>query len=232
MIPYGRQSIDEDDIRAVVDVLRSDWLTTGPMVDRFEEAVRSFTGAACAVAVSNGTAALHAAYAAAGVRAGDEVIVPPMTFAATANAALYLGAKPVFADVQPDDLLIDPAKAEKLITDRTKAIVAVDYAGQPCDYEGLRRICDRRGVKLIADAAHSLGGSFHDRKVGTLADFTTLSFHPVKHITTAEGGMVLALDAGARSALRTFRNHGITTDHREREERKLWFYDMRDLGFP
>lgn len=231
MIPYGRQSIDEDDIKAVVDVLRSDWLTTGPAVEAFEKAVASRVGASGAVAVSNGTAALHVAYYAAGIGPGDEVIVPAMTFAATANAALYLGARPVFADVGANDLLIDVEATESLITPRTRAIVAVDYAGQPCDYAALAALCRRRGLKLIADAAHSLGGAYKGTPVGALADITTFSFHPVKHITTAEGGMVVAMDPVAMTRAKVFRSHGITTDHRQRERQQKWFYEMQELGF-
>src|SRR5438105_4811242 len=170
MIPYGRQSIDDEDLRAVAEVLRSDWLTTGPAVERFEQAIAEFTGACHAVAVSSGTAALHAAVYALGIGAGDEVIVPPMTFVATANAVIFQGGTPVFADVDPGTLLIDPAEVERKITRRTKAVIAVDYAGQPCDYDRLRAIADRHGLALVADACHSLGATYKGYRAGTLAD--------------------------------------------------------------
>ncbi len=230
-LPYGRQSIDEADIQAVAEVLRSDWLTTGPAVSRFEEAVAAFTGAAHAVAVSSGTAALHAAMFAIGIGPGDEVIVPPMTFAATANAVLYQGGTPVFADVDPATLLLDPAAAEACITPRTKAVVAVDYSGQPCDYDALTALAARHGLTLVADACHSLGATYKHQAVGTLADLTVFSFHPVKHITTGEGGMVMTHRAGWRDRMAAFRNHGIDTDHRQRAERGSWFYEMQDLGY-
>jgi perosamine synthetase len=230
-IPYGRQWVDDEDIRAVVEVLRSDWLTTGPLVEKFEAAVAEFVGAEHAVAVANGTAALHASIYAAGIGAGDEVIVPAITFAASANCAVYQGATPVFADVAPDTLLLDPTQAERLVTPRTKAIIAVDYAGQPCDYDALREIAARHKLWLIDDACHAIGGSYRGRGVGTLADLNTFSFHPVKHITTGEGGAVTTDDGDLAGRLRTFRNHGITTDHRQREQRGSWFYEMVDLGY-
>ena len=231
MIPYGRQSIDEEDIQRVVEVLRSDWLTTGPMVEKFEQAVGEFVGVKHAVAVSNGTAALHAAMAAAGIGPGDEVIVPTMTFAATANAVVFQGGTPVFVDVFPNTLLVDPTEVEAKITSKTKAIVAVDYAGQPCNYDALRAIVDKHGVSLIADACHSLGAEYKGRKVGTLADLTVFSFHPVKHITTGEGGMVVTDNVEYADKMRRFRNHGISTDHRQRSKDSTWFYEMTDLGY-
>lgn len=230
-IPYGRQSISEQDIQAVVDVLKSDWLTTGPKVDDFEKAFADFVGADFATAVSNGTAALHAAVFAAGVGPGDEVIVPAMTFVSTANVVIFQGGRPVFVDVREDDLLIDPGLIEQKITDKTKAIIAVDYAGQPCDYDALRDIADRRGLALIADACHAPGGSYKGRPVGTLADMSTFSFHPVKHMTTGEGGMITTDRAELASRMRTFRNHGIMTDHRQRSREGTWFYEMVDLGY-
>jgi perosamine synthetase len=230
-IPYGRQWVDEEDIAAVVEVLRSDWLTTGPMVEKFEEAIANFVDAKYAVGVSSGTAALHAAMYAAGISQGDEVIVPPMTFVATANAVVFQGGIPVFADVGPNTLLIDPAKVEEKITSRTKAIVAVDYAGQPCDYDALRVIAERHGLALIADACHALGAEYKGRKVGTLADLTVFSFHPVKSITTGEGGMVTTDDSNLAQRMRIFRNHGITSDHRQRQTDNSWFYEMVELGY-
>ena len=231
ILPYGRQSIDEDDIAAVVEVLRSDWLTTGPKVDEFEHAIGNFTGAQYAVAVSSGTAALHAAMYAIGIGPGDEVILPPMTFAATANAVIYQGGTPVFVDVQPETLLIDPELIAAKITSRTKAIIAVDYAGQPCDYDELRTIADKHNLTLVADACHSLGATYKGRKVGMLADLSCFSFHPVKPITTAEGGMIVTDNEEFARRMRIFRNHGITSDHRQRAERGSWFYEMVDLGY-
>jgi perosamine synthetase len=231
MIPYGRQSIDEEDIQAVVEVLRSDWLTTGPKVDEFERAFADFVGANEAVAVCNGTAALHATTHALGIEPGDEVIVPPITFASTASCIVFQGGVPVFADVDPNTLLIDPGQAEAKITPRTKAIIAVDYTGQPCDYEKLQAVADQHDLALVADACHSLGGAYRDRPVGSLADLNVFSFHPVKHITTGEGGMITTDDTTLASRLRMFRNHGITTDHRQREELGSWFYEMVNLGY-
>ena len=231
MIPYGRQTIDEDDIKAVNDVLRSDWLTTGPKVMEFEQAVADYVGAKYAVAVSNGTAALHAAMYAIGIGSGDEVIVPPMTFAATANCVVFQGGTPIFADVDSDTLLIDPAKVEKKITEKTKAIIGVDYAGQPCDWDTLREIADKHGLRLVADGCHALGAEYKGRKIGSLADMTVFSFHPVKHITTGEGGMITTDDPALLRHMLFFRNHGISTDARQRERQGSWFYEMVDLGY-
>ena len=230
-IPYGRQWIDEDDIAAVVAVLRSDWLTTGPVVKRFEAAFAATTGARHAVAVSSGTAALHAVMAGLGLGPGDEVVVPPMTFAATANAACFVGARPVFADVDPDSLLLDPAAVEAVITPRTRALVAVDYAGQPCDYARLRAICDRHGLALVADACHSLGASYQGRPVGTLADVSLFSLHPVKPVTAGEGGMITTDDAALARCLRRFRHHGIDRSHEARAAAGHWAYAMVELGY-
>ncbi|QJB58051.1 UDP-4-amino-4,6-dideoxy-N-acetyl-beta-L-altrosamine transaminase [Pseudodesulfovibrio sp. zrk46] len=230
-IPYGRQHIDEDDIRAVAETLRSDFLTTGPKVGEFEQAVANFCNVQHGVAVCNGTAALHAAMFALGIGSGDEVIVPPMTFAASANCVLYMGGTPVFADVQEGSLLIDPAKVKEKITSNTKAIIAVDYTGQPCNWEALRSLADKHNLALVADGCHALGASYKDRKVGSIADMTVFSFHPVKHVATGEGGMILTDDAELDAKLRTFRNHGITTDARTREESGAWFYEMVELGY-
>jgi perosamine synthetase len=231
MIPYGRQSIDEEDIQAVVEVLRSDWLTTGPKVDEFEGAFANFVGAKYAVAVCNGTAALHAAIYALGIEPGDEVIVPAMTFAATANCVVFLGATPVFADVDPQLLILDPNQVEKKITPRTKAIIAVDYTGHPADYDELSSISKQHGIALVADSCHALGATYKGRPVGSVADLSTFSFHPVKHITTGEGGMITTDDPELAKRMRMFRNHGITTDHRQREALGSWFYEMVDLGY-
>ncbi len=231
MIPYGRQFIDVDDIKSVVDVLQSDWLTTGPGIAAFETEFAKTVGARYAVAVSSGTAALHCAMFALGITSGDEVIVTPMTFAATANCIVYQGGVPVFADVLPDTLLIDPDEVKKKITSKTKAIIAVDYAGHPCNWDALKQIAHDNGVWLVADSCHALGATYHGLKVGSLADLSTFSFHPVKHITTGEGGMITTDHEGFAGRMRLFRNHGITTDHHQREHLGSWAYEMTDLGF-
>jgi len=231
LLPYAHQLIDEEDIRMVTDVLRSDWLTTGPRIAEFERGFARLAGAREAVAVSNGTAALHTAMYAAGIRPGDEVIVPAMTFAATANCVVFQGGTPMFADVAPDTLLLDPDQAEKRITPRTRALIAVDYAGQPCDYGALRAIADRHGLVLVADACHSLGATYQGRPVGSLADLNVFSFHPVKHITTGEGGMVTTDDPVMAERMRRFRNHGISSDQNKRNEQGTWYYEMTDLGY-
>ena len=231
LLPYGRQSIDDDDVHAVADALRSPWLTTGPQVSAFEHAFATFVGAREAVAVSNGTAALHSAVYALGISPGDEVIVTPMTFAASVNCVVFQGGTPVFADVDPRTLLLDPAKVEARITPHTRAIVAVDYAGQPCDYDALRAVAARHGLHIIADACHAVGGSDGGRAVGTLADLSTFSLHPVKHFTTGEGGLITTDDSELARRMRIFRNHGITTDHRQREQQGSWDYEMVDLGY-
>lgn len=230
-IPYGRQLIEEEDIAAVVDALRSDFLTTGPRVAAFEADVAAFCGAAHGVAVNSGTAALHCAYHALGIGLGDEVIVPPITFAATSNAVLYCGGTPVFADVDDGTLLLDPAEVERKITPRTKAIAAVDYAGQPCDWGALRSIADRHGLALVADSCHAIGAVDNGRRVGTLADVTCFSFHPVKHVTTGEGGMAVTDDVALAERMRCFRTHGINADPKSREAAGTWFYEMVELGF-
>ena len=230
-IPYGRQTIDETDIEAVADVLRSDYLTTGPKVSEFEEVVAGYCGAGQAVAVSSGTAALHCCMHALGIKEGDEVIVPPITFVATSNSVLYQGGTPVFADVDSETLLLDPQSVAARVTSRTKAIVGVDYAGQPCDWDALRSIADAKGLFLVADACHALGAEYKGRKVGTLADMTVFSFHPVKHVTTGEGGMIVTNDAGLADRVRAFRGHGITSDARSRENAGAWYYEMAGLGF-
>lgn len=231
MIPYGRQSIDESDIKAVIDALQSDWLTTGPRVDDFEDAMAAFTGASHGVAVNSGTAALHCAMHAIGIEPGDEVVVPAMTFVATANCVCYQGGTPVIADVCRDTLLIDPEDVRRRITPRTKAIIAVDYAGQPADWDALRGIANEHGLVLVADGCHALGATDNGRSVGTLADMTTFSFHPVKHITTCEGGMIVTNNSDWTESMRRFRNHGMTTDGRQREEGKGWQYDVPGPGY-
>jgi len=231
MLPYGRQQIEEDDAAAVVETLRSEWLTTGPRVAEFERLVAERVGTRYAVAVSSGTAALHAAAFAAGISPGDEVILPPLTFAATANAVLYLGATPVFADVRADTLNVDPVCVAEKLTSRTRAIVAVDFAGHPCDLDALREISRGRGLVLIEDAAHALGAQYGGRAVGGQAHLTTFSFHPVKHITTGEGGMVVSNDPALAERAISFRNHGITSEAADRFRDGEWHYEMVDLGF-
>jgi len=230
-IPYGHQWIDDDDIQAVVNVLKSDWLTTGPYVEKFEQEFAKAVDAKYAVAVSNGTAALHSAMFAIGIGPGDEVIIPAMTFAATANCVVFQGGTPIFADVDPDTLLLDPAQIEAKITPRTKAAIAVDYAGQPCDYDTLWAITNKHGLFLVSDACHALGGSYKERPVGSLSDLSVFSFHPVKPITTGEGGMVVTNKAEYAERMRCFRTHGISKDYRRRAEQGTWYYEMTDLGY-
>ena len=235
MLPYGQQTIEAEDEAAVLAVLRSGWLTTGPEVERFERAFAGRVGARHAVAVANGTAALHAALATADVGPGDEVLVPSLTFAASANAAVYLGAVPIFVDVDPDTFLIDPASVEMRLTPRTRAIVAVDFAGQPADYASLSEVLthaqsDNR-VTVVADAAHALGAACCGHPVGALADLTTFSLHPVKQITSGEGGVVTTEDVAKAQRLRQFRNHGISRDFRARAAEATWEYDMTELGY-
>jgi len=231
LLPYGRQSIDESDIQAVTETLRSDWLTTGPKVGEFEEAVAAWVGAKYAISFSSGTAALHGAAFAAGLGPGDEAITTPMTFAATANCMLYQGATPVFADVLPDTLNLDPERTASRVTARTKAILPVDYAGHPADMDAFRALAEQHGLVLIEDACHALGAEYRGRRVGSLAHMTAFSFHPVKHLTTGEGGMVVTDDAVFAETLRRFRNHGISSDARQRQSTGQWHYEMVLLGF-
>lgn len=231
LIPYAKPWLDDDDIAAVLEVLHSDWLTTGPRVEAFEQAFATYVNSSFAVAVSSGTAALHAALAALELGPGDEVIAPALTFVATTNAVVFQGATPVFADVRPQDLLLDPEQVAARITPRTKAIIAVDYTGQPCDYDALQELASRHGLALLADACHSLGGRYRGRPVGTLADLSTFSFHPAKHLTTGEGGMVTTERPELAARLRRFRNHGIDMDLRERTARGTYYYEMVELGY-
>lgn len=231
LLPYARQDITDADVAAVAEALRSDWLTTGPRVPAFEEALAAATGARHAVAFSSGTAALHGAMASLALEPGDEVVTTPLTFAATANAVLYVGGEPRFADVDGGTLLLDPAAAAAALTRRTRAIAPVDYAGQPADYEALRAVAATAPggpIPIVADAAHSLGATRGGRAVGTLADLTILSLHPAKILTTGEGGAVLTDDADRAAFLRRFRNHGIST---ELATRRDWTYAMVELGY-
>lgn len=231
LLPYGHQSVDENDIESVVDVLRSDWLTTGPKVGEFEEAFAAWVGATYAVSFSSGTAGLHAAVFAAGLKAGDEAITSPMTFAATANCVLYQGATPVFADDSSDTLNLDPAQAGLRVTPRTKAILPVDYAGHPAELGPILELAEHHGLTVIEDACHALGAEYRGQRVGSMPHMTVFSFHPVKHITTGEGGMVTTGDARTAETLRRFRNHGISSDARKRQSEGQWQYEMVLLGF-
>jgi perosamine synthetase len=231
LLPYGRQSLDDADIQAVVEVLKSDWLTTGPKVGEFEERFAAWVGAKHAVSFSSGTAALHAAAFAAGLKSGDEAITTPLTFCATANCILYQGATPVFADVSADTLNLDPREVSKRVSSRTKGIIAVDYAGHPADLAALRDLASQHGLLLIEDACHALGAEYRSKRVGGIADMTVFSFHPVKHLTTGEGGMVTTNDEKRAETLRRFRNHGISSEARQRQQAGQWFYEMVLLGF-
>ncbi|HEX3352462.1 MAG TPA: UDP-4-amino-4,6-dideoxy-N-acetyl-beta-L-altrosamine transaminase [Terriglobales bacterium] len=230
-LPYGHQSINEADIEAVVETLRSDWLTTGPKVAEFEEAFAARTGARYAVSFSSGTAALHAAVFTAGLTAGDEAVTTPLSFVATANCVLYQNATPVFADISADTLNLDPERAAEAITPRTRAILPVDYAGHPADLTRILELADRHRLVLIEDASHALGAEFKSNQVGSLAHMTVFSFHPVKHITTGEGGIVTTGNQRFAETLRRFRNHGISSDARQRQAAGQWHYEMVLLGF-
>ena len=231
-IPYGRQSITEEDIQAVVEVLRSDYLTTGPAVAEFEKKVAAYVGAKYAVAISNGTAALHAACFAAGIGEGDEVITTPITFAASANCALYCGAVPVFADIDEDTYNISPEDIEKKITKKTKAIIPVHFTGQPCEMDQIMEIAKKYNLIVIQDAAHALGADYQGKKIGSFGDMTTFSFHPVKHITTGEGGMIVTNDEEFYKRLVLFRSHGITRDESMMLKNEGgWYYEQLDLGY-
>jgi perosamine synthetase len=231
LLPYGRQTVTEADIEAVVEVLRSDWLTTGPKVAEFEEAFAARVDAKHAVSFTSGTAALHAAAFASGLKSGDEAITTPMTFAATANCILYQNAAPVFADVSADTLNLDPDELERKIGPQTRVIFAVDYAGHPADLDPILELAKRKNLMVIEDACHALGAEYRGRRVGGIADMTVFSFHPVKHITTGEGGMVTTNDSKLAETLRRFRNHGISSDARQRQSAGQWHYEMVLLGF-
>src|SRR5713226_8797814 len=231
LLPYGRQTLDEDDIQAVVDVLRSDWLTTGPKVGEFEEGFAAWVGTKHAVSFSSGTAALHASAFAAGLEQGDEAITTPMTFCATANCVLYQGARPIFADVSRDTLNLDPEQAGARINSKTRVILPVDYAGHPADVDAILQIAERHGLTVIEDACHALGAEYRGRRIGSIAHMTVFSFHPVKHLTTGEGGMVTTDRSDFAETLRRFRNHGITSDARQRRTSGQWQYEMVMLGF-
>lgn len=231
LLPYSRPALDDRDIAAVVAVLRSAWLTTGPKIGELEAAFARQTGAREAIAVSSGTAALHSAMHALGIGPGDEVIVPSLTFAATANCVVMCGARPIFADVDPATLLVTADAVAARKCSRTKAIVAVDFAGQPCDYSELRRLEAAWDVPLVADACHALGGAYGGRPVGSLADISTFSLHAVKHVAAGEGGMITTDSSDWGAAIRRFRNHGIDSDHHARAAQGSWAYQMIELGY-
>lgn len=254
MIPYGRHWIDDDDIKAVVEVLKADWLTQGPKIDEFEKAIAGYCGARYAVAVNSATSALHIACIAAEIVAGDEVITSPITFVASANCALYCNAKPVFADIDPKTYNIDPMEIEKKINSHTRAIIPVHFAGQSCDMESIYKIIKKKEeefnkkIFIIEDACHALGSLYKNKKVGSgvYSDMTVMSFHPVKHITTGEGGMVLTNDETLYKRLKQFRSHGITNTPEEfvNTDRAFqhcasggqplpnpWYYEQISLGY-
>lgn len=231
-LPYGKQSLDEEDIQAVVDVLRGDYLTTGPAILQFERAVANYVGAKYAVAFCNGTAALHAACFAAGIEAGDEVITTPMTFVASANCVLYQGGTPVFADIDPLTYNMDPHELQRKITPRTKAIIPVHFTGQPVDLEQVYAIAREHQLVVIEDAAHALGATYKGERIGAYSDMAMFSFHPVKHITSGEGGMITTNNPHFYEQLMQFRTHGITRN-REKLTRHEgpWYYEMQFLGY-
>jgi len=231
LLPYGHHSISRQDIQAVVDVLQSDWITTGPKVAEFEEALARYVNAKHAVSFSSGTAALHGATYAAGLKPGDQAITTPMTFCATANCVIYRGATPIFADVRHDTLNLDPQEVEKNINESTRALIPVDYAGHPVELDFFRDLAEDNDLVMIEDASHALGAAYKERRVGGLSDMTIFSFHPVKHITTGEGGMVATDDEELAQRLRIFRNHGIEGDARQRQLNGQWYYEMVDLGY-
>lgn len=230
---YGKQWIDEDDVKAVAEALTDDLITCGPRVAALEKKLCEVTGAKFAVAVSNGTAALHCACIAAGIGAGDEVITSPITFAASANCAVYVGATPVFADIDPETYNIDPDSIETHITDKTKAVVAVAYTGQSVEYDRIQEICDKHGLILITDAAHAIGTKYNGQPVGSIGDMTCFSFHPVKTVTSGEGGAITTNNPELYRKLRLASQHGIVRNPDElvHESDGAWYYEMQELGF-
>jgi perosamine synthetase len=231
-LPYGRQWLDESDRKAVLEILDGDYITTGPAITQFEEKVATYVGAKYAVAFANGTAALHAACFSAGIGKGDEVITTPMTFVATANAILYTRGTPVFADIDPNTYNINPDAIESRITERTKAILPVDFAGQPVNHEEIKRIAKMHQLVVIEDAAHALGATYNGVKIGSLSDMSVFSFHPVKPITTGEGGIITTNNETYYEKLIQFRTHGITRNpQRCSHFEGPWYYEMQFLGF-
>jgi UDP-4-amino-4,6-dideoxy-N-acetyl-beta-L-altrosamine transaminase len=231
LLPYGRQSLEDSDVAAVVAALRSEWWTTGPRVEEFEREFAGCVGARHAVAVSSGTAALHVALAASGLGQDDEVITTPLTFCATSNSVLFCGARPVFADVEPERLTLDAAAVARHIGPRTRALIGVDFAGHPCDATELMQLAREHDLIFVQDAAHSLGAEVGARRVGATAHVTTFSFHPVKHVACGEGGMLATDDEGLATRARRLRSHGMSSDARARRDGARWAYDMLELGF-
>jgi len=231
-IPYGSQYINEDDIQSVVSVLKGDWLTQGPTIDAFEKAFAQYADAQYAIAFNSGTSALHGAMFAAGVAEGDEIITSPITFAASANCGVYMGAKPVLADIDPKTYCIDPEEIKKNITQKTKVIIPVDLAGYPVNIDKIKESIKADDMVIVEDAAHALGATRKGKFIGTQADMTMFSFHPVKHITTAEGGMITTNNEDYYEKLRLFRSHGITKDADKLSKSDgPWYYEMQALGY-
>lgn len=232
-IPYAKHCIDQDDIKSVVSVLKSDWLTTGPKVDEFEKSFANYVGAKFAVAVSSGTAALHTAAFATGICKGDEVITTPMTFAASSNCVLYQDGRPVFADIDKKTYNIDPANIKRKVTKKTKAIIPVDYTGQPCDLDEIKDIADDKNLIVIEDASHAIGSKYKGKKIGSISDLSVFSFHPVKHITTGEGGIITTNSKELYEKLLLFRNHGITKNETDfvSPADGSWYYEQQSLGY-
>ncbi|PEB51544.1 UDP-4-amino-4,6-dideoxy-N-acetyl-beta-L-altrosamine transaminase [Bacillus pseudomycoides] len=231
-LPYGKQSIDKDDIQAVINVLKSDFITTGPTIKQFEDQTAAYVGAKYAVAFSNGTAALHGACFAAGISNDDEVITTAMTFAASSNCVLYQGGVPVFTDIKSDTYNLDPALVKDKITDKTKAIIPVHFTGQPVELEEILKIAQEHNLIVIEDAAHALGATYKKKKIGSISDMTMFSFHPVKQITTGEGGIITTNNEDYHQKLLQFRTHGITRDPNNlTENHGPWYYEMQFLGY-
>ncbi|MCA0971581.1 UDP-4-amino-4,6-dideoxy-N-acetyl-beta-L-altrosamine transaminase [Halobacillus litoralis] len=232
-IPYGRQWVDNDDIEEVIKILKSDYLTTGPAVERFEQDMADYVGSKYAVAFSSGTAALHAACFAAGIKAGDEVVTSSMTFAASANCVIYQGATPKFAEINPNNGNINPASIEECITDKTKAIIPVHYTGRPTEMDEILDIAQRYNLIVIEDAAHALGALYKKKKIGSISDMTMFSFHPVKNITTGEGGVITTNNKKYFQTLQQFRSHGVTRDPQGLVNQidGPWYYEMQFLGY-
>lgn len=233
MIPYGKHCIEQDDIDAVVAALQEDYIATGPGIGKFEEEFAEYVGAKYAVAVSSGTAALHACCFAIGIEEGDEVITTPFTFAASANCVLYCGGTPIFADIDINTYNIDPNEIEKKITPNTKAVIPVHFAGQPCDMEKIHYVAGKYGLKVIEDAAHASGAEYYGKKIGSLSDMTIFSFHPVKHMTTCEGGMIATNDEELYKKLKGFRAYCLTKDYEQMKDKTdgPWHYEIQGLGY-
>lgn len=236
-LPYGKQWIDDADIAAVTDTLKSDFLTCGPKIAELEEKLKKITGASYACTVNSATSALHAACFAAGIGEGDEVIVTPFTFMASANCILYVGAKPVFADIDPETYNISPDSVREKISGRTKAVIAVDYAGEAADADSIRMICDEYKLVFIEDAAHAIGSRYKGRPCGSYADITCMSFHPVKTVTAGEGGALLTNNKTYAERAALFRSHGMEHDHEfikytgDKDDFGSWYYDQVFLGY-